>query len=257
MRIIREIDSLKNKISNLRDKEYSLWSKIRSFPSNNELRKESKGDIEFFEKLKRERDIIKEPIEKERSIIEKEISNISLKLKNLMSSREYLDWLWEKEGKASFLKSLDKSVLDEIESNGFSTEYLIQRAGHSKLARDILLGYVSPNYGRGYSGYSMSTNAESAYANGQKPLSKWNKEDLLEFNSLFNTKSSLKSMKSFLSRFGYSGYHHTSKFYNETSFYSMSDALQNCNAYDFVEFFGDVKGFIKRSRVRGLYSFAN
>ena len=32
----------------------------------------------------------------------------------------------------------------------------------------------------GYSGYSMSNNAVAAYENGEKPLSKWKKADILE-----------------------------------------------------------------------------
>ena len=32
----------------------------------------------------------------------------------------------------------------------------------------------------GYNGYSMSNNAVSAYDNGEKPLSKWRKSDILE-----------------------------------------------------------------------------
>lgn len=31
----------------------------------------------------------------------------------------------------------------------------------------------------GYSGYSMSNNAVDAYENGEKPYSKWTKQDLL------------------------------------------------------------------------------
>ena len=32
----------------------------------------------------------------------------------------------------------------------------------------------------GYNGWSMSNNAVEAYANGEKPLSKWSKADILE-----------------------------------------------------------------------------
>ena len=32
----------------------------------------------------------------------------------------------------------------------------------------------------GYNGFSMSNNAVEAYENGEKPLSKWRKSDILE-----------------------------------------------------------------------------
>ena len=35
------------------------------------------------------------------------------------------------------------------------------------------------NGGNGYDGYSMSNNARTAYQNGEKPLSRWSKEDIL------------------------------------------------------------------------------
>ncbi len=85
----------------------------------------------------------------------------------------------------------------------------------------------------GYDGYSMSNNARSAYACGEKPLSKWTKTEILEavreiaeeneLNIDFDlfSKISAKILKSeFLEK---SSWHHTSKFYNCTDFYSIDE----------------------------------
>lgn len=81
----------------------------------------------------------------------------------------------------------------------------------------------------GYNGYSMSNNAVAAYADGEKPLSKWTKPEILE--AIFDNceiseekadllrKMTVKELKDeFLQM---SSWHHTSKFYNCTNFYSL------------------------------------
>ena len=75
--------------------------------------------------------------------------------------------------------------------------------------------------GNGYDGYRMSNNAKSAYASGEKPLGKWLLSDFKEEvkNELnIDIKSIKGSYKKFLKR---SSWHHTSKFYNKTDFYSI------------------------------------
>lgn len=76
----------------------------------------------------------------------------------------------------------------------------------------------------GYNGYSMSNNAVAAYANGEKPYSKWTKAEILseipenirgEAKQL--TASELKAL--FLKR---TSWHHTSSHYNRTDFYSVT-----------------------------------
>ena len=84
----------------------------------------------------------------------------------------------------------------------------------------------------GYYGYSMSNNAVEAYENGEKPLSKWTKSDILtelEENGVSPDIISLaKSLKLsdlkeiFLYK---SSWHHTSKMYNRTDFYAVDDQL--------------------------------
>lgn len=68
----------------------------------------------------------------------------------------------------------------------------------------------------GYKGYSMSNNAVSAYEDGEKPLSKWTKTEIIESLPILNAdvKSGLKKMtaeqikREFLYR---SSWHHTSR----------------------------------------------
>lgn len=78
----------------------------------------------------------------------------------------------------------------------------------------------------GYDGYSMSNNARIAYQSGERPLSKWNKDAFLDevadlereiYEKVKNTP--IYILKEFL---GYSAWHHTSKHYNITKFYSFN-----------------------------------
>lgn len=84
----------------------------------------------------------------------------------------------------------------------------------------------------GYYGYSMSNNAVQAYADGEKPLSKWTKKEILQRvaevygNELAEAVTSwtVKSLKRvFLEK---TSWHHTSKFYNQTDFYSFNEGLE-------------------------------
>lgn len=86
----------------------------------------------------------------------------------------------------------------------------------------------------GYCGYSMSNNAVIAYYNGEKPLSKWKKSDIIDIinekvedgslnpNFTLNNiyKLPLSELKQFLVP---TCWHHTSNRYNETLFYSLDD----------------------------------
>lgn len=81
----------------------------------------------------------------------------------------------------------------------------------------------------GYHGYSMSNNAVDAYENGEKPLSKWTKADILsELTELGVSNEILQVVKKLTladlkALFLYkSSWHHTSKMYNRTNFYSVN-----------------------------------
>lgn len=75
----------------------------------------------------------------------------------------------------------------------------------------------------GYNGYSMSNNAVNAYANGEKPYSKWTKADILdeipsELKDIAKKLTAAEMRGLFLHR---TSWHHTSSHYNRTDFYSV------------------------------------
>ena len=88
-------------------------------------------------------------------------------------------------------------------------------------------------YMAGYSGFSMSNNAVDAYENGEKPLSKWKKSDIVEAVESYRQENELLfSMELFKKiplpvmkeKFLYKkSYHHTSSHYNRTDFYTIDD----------------------------------
>jgi hypothetical protein len=82
----------------------------------------------------------------------------------------------------------------------------------------------------GYFGYSMSNNAVDAYRCGEMPLSKWLKTDLINgIEDVLENKADISkfrklTVKQLKKYFLFeSSWHHTSKMYNETSFYSIDD----------------------------------
>lgn len=83
----------------------------------------------------------------------------------------------------------------------------------------------------GYNGWSMSNNAVDAYENGEKPLSKWRKSDILEAieESEIELKCSIEKLRKLPVKIlkevclRYSSWHHTSNHYNETDFYSLDE----------------------------------
>lgn len=99
----------------------------------------------------------------------------------------------------------------------------------------------------GYYNYSMSNNAVAAYSEGKKPLSKWTKAAILEqcaelladdernAEKMQLLKScTLAQLKNNLLR--YAEWHHTSKHYNATSFYTVyEDKLDELTPEDIAE----------------------
>lgn len=81
----------------------------------------------------------------------------------------------------------------------------------------------------GYSGYSMSNNAVAAYEDGEMPLSKWTKSAILETMSELEMPADVIAeaknlpVKALKDIFLYkSSWHHTSRMYNKTDFYSVN-----------------------------------
>ena len=76
----------------------------------------------------------------------------------------------------------------------------------------------------GYCNFSMSNNAVAAYQGGERPISKWTKESILDCFNNEKTRDIFSELKVtdlkeiLLER---SSWHHTSKNYNKTDFYSF------------------------------------
>lgn len=82
----------------------------------------------------------------------------------------------------------------------------------------------------GYFGHSMSNNAVAAYSEGLRPISKWNKKDLIEsaldadgcaFSREELQSCTLVALKKFLLE--NKEWHHTSKHFNETDFWGIDE----------------------------------
>lgn len=83
----------------------------------------------------------------------------------------------------------------------------------------------------GYNGYSMSNRAREAYENGEKPLSKWTKADIMQEVKDFSAENKLSFTMSLLAKAPKavitdlvlikSSWHHTSSFVNRTDFYKI------------------------------------
>lgn len=89
------------------------------------------------------------------------------------------------------------------------------------------------NYNSGYSGYSMSKRAVKAYSDGEKPISKFSKSEILDNVSEnypkkvydhAKTLSKEQLVNLFLKR---SSWHHTSSRMNKTIFYSFNDGVDS------------------------------
>lgn len=88
------------------------------------------------------------------------------------------------------------------------------------------------NMNSGYSGYSMSNRAVEAYYNGEKPLSKWTKADIIDAVKAYAAEEPLycpieaikkapaQVLKNLL--LYRTSWHHTSSYCNSTDFYSVN-----------------------------------
>ncbi len=86
------------------------------------------------------------------------------------------------------------------------------------------------NANSGYHGYSMSNRALDAYSNGEKPLSKWTKAEIISAIAEIDSAKAelLRSVKLSTLKENVlycSSWHHTSNMYNKTNFYSIDEDL--------------------------------
>ena len=80
--------------------------------------------------------------------------------------------------------------------------------------------------GNGYDGYSMSNNARDAYKNGEKPISKWTKADIIDAVKEINPDIDCSKLNADTLRkelLHKSSWHHTSMHYNKTDFYAIDE----------------------------------
>lgn len=84
------------------------------------------------------------------------------------------------------------------------------------------------NKNSGYVGYSMSVRAQEAYENGEMPLSKWTKKEIMyRLNDLFDgekdylKKLTVAELKQYI--LIRTSWHHTSNMCNATNFYSIDE----------------------------------
>lgn len=85
----------------------------------------------------------------------------------------------------------------------------------------------------GYVDYSMSVNAWNAYENGEMPISQWKKVNILEalekaYSKAYSDiagKYPLKILKD--TCLECTSWHHTSKFFTETDFYSVREDIES------------------------------
>ncbi len=78
----------------------------------------------------------------------------------------------------------------------------------------------------GYDGYSMSKRAAESYEHGSMPKSKWTKAEILSHIENKSIREKLKKCRVDVLRdkvLQYDGWHHTSSYCNETSFYCIDE----------------------------------
>lgn len=84
------------------------------------------------------------------------------------------------------------------------------------------------NANSGYDGFSMSNNARDAYESGEKPYSKWLKREIMacvkEINpDIYDALKKIRVDVLKMHLLDYSSWHHTSSYFNCTSFYSLNE----------------------------------
>ena len=95
----------------------------------------------------------------------------------------------------------------------------------------------------GYVGRKMSENAVIAYSNGEMPLSKWSKEEIL--SSLPSEiaekcdKIRLDALRDYFLK--NSSWHHTSKCFNKTDFYTIDDDVVEDFDFESLEYINNLR----------------
>lgn len=159
-----------------------------------------------------------EDYEKTESRFDKEVPNI---IKEILEKTSFKSYEEHREAYEKKEEKKSKSKKDSSIQNSSKQSSYMQTHGEKLYSiKD------EDGLGNGYDGYSMSVNARYAYANGEKPISKWSKNDIISaVNNIDPAKAellkkvNLKTLKdSVLTK---TSWHHTSEYYNKTDFYSI------------------------------------
>lgn len=121
--------------------------------------------------------------------------------------------------------------------------------------------YASGN-GNGYDGYAMSNNARMAYEDCEMPLSKWTKTELLSAIRSYNVSTDIilalqKHNTDTLRRelLMYSGWHHTSEYYNKTNFYAIDVDKVNELTVNRIDNWDKVENTVSSLKYRGDFNY--
>lgn len=116
--------------------------------------------------------------------------------------------------------------------------------------------------GNGYDGYSMSNNARYAYDNAEQPLSKWTKTELLSAIRSYNVSADIilalqKHNTDTLRRelLMYSGWHHTSEYYNKTNFYAIDVDKVNELTVNRIDNWDKAENTVSSLKYRGDFNY--
>lgn len=218
----------------------NLKSKVNSPNAHNErdriakLREEIALATNKYDNLKKEYDKNKEKYSKVYRLVN-HISDLRVKKHNEAFADKYK--LQEKlinEKKENFITTKDGAKLNKLVNlhNAYKNKGLNKWYQHlknlsakgNKMAT-LALKNGDTGYVGGYNNYSMSKSASNAYENGSRPLSAFKKQDAHDMGQILNKKMSVSDLRDFLKYNGSDGYHHTSKFYNKTNFFSAPKAL--------------------------------
>lgn len=122
--------------------------------------------------------------------------------------------------------------------------------------------YASGN-GNGYDGYAMSNNARMAYEDCREmPLSKWTKTELLSAIRSYNVSADVilalqKHNTDTLRRelLMYSGWHHTSEYYNKTNFYAVDADKVNELTVNCIDNWDKAENTVSSLKYRGDFNY--
>lgn len=117
--------------------------------------------------------------------------------------------------------------------------------------------------GNGYDGYSMSNNARMAYEDFREmPLSKWTKTELLSAIKSYNVSADIilalqKHNTDTLRRelLMYSGWHHTSEYYNKTNFYAIDADKVNELTVNCIDNWDKAENTVSSLKYRGDFNY--